>query len=636
MKLMNGAARRTRAVDLTPVESDGLIPAVAYLRMSSEQQDTSIAQQRQEIIEYARLRGYGIIREYVDEGKSGSKDQEKRVAFQRLLADSCKGEFKAVLCWNTNRFTREDNIDSAFPKQVLRQNNVYLDSVKEGIRDWRTAEGRIIDAVVAEQNHKYSKDLSESSTRGKNDAFNEGKLPHGSIPFGYMRRYYNETTEVFVKRVDSFRKPRKWQVDVLVDEEEAKVVRIIFQVFAERDLSYCQMLKVLEAKGLQTPDGTPWSWSSVRYILTNKAYIGVCEVGASKFSAHKPGKFAQVKKGAKTGIIPAIIDIKTFEIVQDKLATRKDERSIPHGDAYSPLCGIVYCGKCGACMSRATQTKPGKKYYYYKCCSYHKQPSTGCRGWAVRDNEIIPRVVEKLIHELDCDLLKHVQAMPEQEAISDLTILEQQAKALEAKIKTAHERYLTAPPNMMAGLEKTIAGWQADLEDVQDRIRIFQATRNQTGMGALLTWWEETKDKILSLRGEYPIEGAASVKDMTTSMLEWGERRGKAEEVFKVCAENFLLAEADKFREFLHRIGCRVVLFFRPREGKSRCARHRRRQWAKDGRGPRHTYFEVDWERSRIGVNFTWDAEGFSVCAAGGLNGRRRRRPARRRSRSSR
>ena len=61
------------------------IAAAAYYRMSSDKQDKSITQQRDEVEAYARANGLQIVREYIDEGISGDAT-ERRVEFQRRIA----------------------------------------------------------------------------------------------------------------------------------------------------------------------------------------------------------------------------------------------------------------------------------------------------------------------------------------------------------------------------------------------------------------------------------------------------------------------------------------------------------------------------------------------------------------------
>ncbi len=408
--------------------SDNLIDAVAYYRMSDDDQTTSIAQQKNEVREYARLNGYRIIREYVDEGKSASKDQEKRVEFQRLLLDaSTKGDFRAVLCWKANRFTREDALDSAFAKQVLRQNRIWLDTVKEGKTDFDTFEGRLTDFVRTEQDHKYSRDLATDSVRGRQDSFERNRCPYGRIPFGYSRRYFFGDTEHIIKRGESFRKPRGWDVEVIINEEEAEIVRFIFKTFAEKDISYGEMLRLLTAKGIPSPEGGSWHLSGLRYILGNKAYLGICAVGEHRnASKKKRGKFAQIKPGQKTGIIPKIIDKAIWDAVQEN--RKRHEKHVPRGDTYSPIAGVVTCGNCGSIMSREIAKKKAgtykasngrtyerrvdTTYLRYKCKSYHRIPGKGCRGWGVSDEELMPRLISILREEVDAELFRRCKRNP--------------------------------------------------------------------------------------------------------------------------------------------------------------------------------------------------------------------------------
>lgn len=75
------------------------IDAVAYYRMSDAQQELSIEQQKPLVHEHAKKNGYRIIREYQDAGKSGSKNREKRVQFDKLINDAeGNRDHVAVLC----------------------------------------------------------------------------------------------------------------------------------------------------------------------------------------------------------------------------------------------------------------------------------------------------------------------------------------------------------------------------------------------------------------------------------------------------------------------------------------------------------------------------------------------------------
>jgi DNA invertase Pin-like site-specific DNA recombinase len=79
------------------------VRVVLYSRVSTlNLQDPEL--QARELREYARLRGWQIVREYVDCGVSGSKDS--RPALNELLADVHQRKCDVVLVWKLDRLGR--------------------------------------------------------------------------------------------------------------------------------------------------------------------------------------------------------------------------------------------------------------------------------------------------------------------------------------------------------------------------------------------------------------------------------------------------------------------------------------------------------------------------------------------------
>ena len=88
------------------------IPAVGYLRRSTEKQEASIRDQKSAIEKYAFEKGYRIVRWYIDDGISGDAT-EKRVGFLNMIDDANRlRDFKAILCWDQDRFGRFDSIEA--------------------------------------------------------------------------------------------------------------------------------------------------------------------------------------------------------------------------------------------------------------------------------------------------------------------------------------------------------------------------------------------------------------------------------------------------------------------------------------------------------------------------------------------
>ena len=89
-----------------------LIPAATYIRMSSTQQETSPDQQREALVKLADEQGCTVLREYFDPAISGV-ETSKRPAFMQMLRDvEERGDFRAILCWDQDRFGRFDSIRS--------------------------------------------------------------------------------------------------------------------------------------------------------------------------------------------------------------------------------------------------------------------------------------------------------------------------------------------------------------------------------------------------------------------------------------------------------------------------------------------------------------------------------------------
>lgn len=140
--------------------------AVIYARYSSgSQREESIEGQLRECYAYAERCGFTVIGEYIDKALTGRND--KRPDFQRMLRDSERGIFKAVIMWKMDRFAR-NRYDSAMYKYKLKKNGVRLFYAKESIPDG--PEGIILESVMEGYAEYYSENLSQNIKRGNYDS----------------------------------------------------------------------------------------------------------------------------------------------------------------------------------------------------------------------------------------------------------------------------------------------------------------------------------------------------------------------------------------------------------------------------------------------------------------------------------
>lgn len=103
--------------------------AVIYARYSdSKQTEQSIEGQLKVCTKYAETNGYTVLQEYIDRAQSGKTDD--RIQFRKMLQDSKKNQFDAVIVYALDRFGRNSNqtVDNEYK---LQKNGVTLLSATE-------------------------------------------------------------------------------------------------------------------------------------------------------------------------------------------------------------------------------------------------------------------------------------------------------------------------------------------------------------------------------------------------------------------------------------------------------------------------------------------------------------------------
>lgn len=322
--------RAVTAAAHAAAESGPGLRVVCYYRMSSDEQAESIDQQKRECRAYAQRMGWVIVAEYEDAGKSGSKEIHKRVAFHRLIADSAKGEWTAVLCWDSSRFGRLDLQESAAYKLALRSNGVHLQCVREGRIDWNTSMGRLQDALLSEANHDYSVKLGGNSVRGRMDAIRQGYWPHGALLYGYQRQYWYDGKPVgsVSSRGERPTRARGWRLKLVTCPAEADAVRWLYEQFDNRDVSFRQMAFEMSQRGFPLPKWGRGSWNIgvVKDILTHPAYAGDTPLGYSRRTGSQRA-FNRCERSIVKDTHPALVDRDTWNRVQEKLGHGKDRRA---------------------------------------------------------------------------------------------------------------------------------------------------------------------------------------------------------------------------------------------------------------------------------------------------------------------
>ena len=258
--------------------SNGPIRAAQYLRMSSENQRYSTENQRNAIAEYAGRHGYTVVASYIDAGRSGLS-LKGRDALKQLLSDALATPraFDAVLVLDVSRWGRFQNPDQAAHYEFLcRQAGVRVAYVSEPFGEDVAPLTTIVKHLKRVMAGEYSRELSAKVVRAKRQQAQLGFRQGGLIIYGFRRLL-----------VDPLRNPRQILqpgeakaldgdkvIVVPGPPEELAVIRRIFRLYVEQQLTFREIARRLAAAGVRGHGGKPLSIGSIRNIVSNELCIG--------------------------------------------------------------------------------------------------------------------------------------------------------------------------------------------------------------------------------------------------------------------------------------------------------------------------------------------------------------------------
>jgi len=481
-------------------------PAFGYVRMSSSKQDKSPAQQREQITETAKQRGFRIVKWFIDEGITGDS-VGRRPEFCRMLKELQDGPVKTLVSWDLSRFCRLDGIDNYEVIAPLRRAGVQLMTVAEGPIDWHSFEGQVVSFVRTAGNHKFLEDLSRNVLRGRIAAKDRGSFIVG-VPPGLCRVYYDAAGREVTRAEwnEKFRKQSAWTTRVAISEDpsrqwERDAIFWAFRAYAG-GAGQVAVSKGLWERGLRSKKGGAYPLSSLRNILMNDKYVGTVS-----FGRERTGKYHVVGEGGTTispvqsgkgktarrsqpafedrEAHPALIPRDLFDAVQRRLAQGKCfAHSRRRGGEGYLLSGIMRCATCGRKMhgisSGRRMRDGGKKFHYYYC-----------KGW---------------MEGKKCRIFRGAEL--ERYLVAILENLFSGAGARERAIRVARERLRTRPRVGNDHLKRSLG-------DVDAQIKAGQANLTRvTGedLDALRQMLDELRARRDGLRREIQIEAELSGK----------------------------------------------------------------------------------------------------------------------------
>jgi site-specific DNA recombinase len=530
-----------------------LTQAVAYYRMSTDKQETSIDIQRAAVRQYAEKNGINIRREYIDEGISGDATV-RRLDFQRMIEDAKrKADFTKILCWDMDRFGRFDPLEAGYWVQPLRMAGVILETVAQGVIDWETFQGRLMFTVQQEGKHQFLADLSRKCMTGQLEGARRGDWLGGAPPYGY-------------DSVDRPGRPptaRKWpRMLAPGDRQKIEVVRWLFKTYAERDVSLRWLADELHRRCVLSPRGTPlWAPTTIRGILKRREYVGDLDWGQVFCGGYHGLENGQiVRKGRKVlnskgrrpksirmkpddfiivkGCHEPLIDRAVWEVVQAKLTDRQKHTNPETGGGTWLLTGLLVCGHCGSSMVGTTNTvrtnNPGTRVLI--CCGYHTYGLRRCHRHQVREKQMVDLLIRKLqqdflnpdnLERLREEIRRQVEEASERDPVL-VRDLKAQIADLANKIATGNRNMALAPPDMMAGIAAAVREWRDESDRLTAELERLQQGTDKTDLEEQVDAAERMLWRLReAVNGAEPSEVRAVLRELVVKVELFWECRPK-------------------------------------------------------------------------------------------------------------
>ena len=385
---------RTDTVYAEPYPQE--VRAAIYCRLSKDDDlsgpSASIQNQRELLCRYCEEQGWRVAGIFQDDGYTGLNME--RPDFQKMLAAVERKMFDVVLTKDLSRLGRNylqvgQLLEDFFPRQKVRYialNDAVDSEVENEITPFRSL-----------LNEMYSRDVSKKVHSSYLTKAKSGKFTGCLAPFGY-------------------RKDPEDKNHLLIDEDTAWIVRRIFE-WAKNGSGPNRIRRRLEdeeipcpawwnrQKGLrdhvtkferENPERGRfiWDFTAIQGILANPVYIGA--IASQKVNYRfKIGWMGDKKREdwiIVEGMHEAIIDRDTYDIVQEKVKSRK--RPDAWGN-FSLFAGLVKCGQCGSTLNIRRANQKGNERIY-TCSRYNKYGVAHCTQHRIKYDTLYNIVLEQI------------------------------------------------------------------------------------------------------------------------------------------------------------------------------------------------------------------------------------------------
>ena len=354
--------------------------AAIYIRVSTSHQidKDSLPFQRKELCDYAK---YALdIDDYVIFEDAGySAKNTDRPDYQNMIKRIHNKEFSHLLVWKIDRISRNLKDFTEMYDELKHYDVTFISKMEQFDTSSAMGEAMLkIILVFAELERKLTAERVFSIMM---DRAEKGLWNGATVPLGY--RWDDET---------------KYPT---VDEEEAQVVRYIFDLY-DKLRSTSKVAHRLNYEDVPTKRDGTWVAKTISGILRNPFYIGTYRYNV------RDNNTGRLKKEDEWVVVEnnhdAIISVEQFERANAMIEkNRRREFDVPIGKNVHVFARIITCGKCGSIFSAGLDTarKDGYRPSRYTCSTRNRYNyDDSCKEF-ISDKILMPFIMNYIANFLN-------------------------------------------------------------------------------------------------------------------------------------------------------------------------------------------------------------------------------------------
>ena len=344
----------------------------AYCRVSTEKeaQIDSLEKQIEFFNEFTKKNGYELYKLYADEGISG-KQIKHRKQFQQMMEDAKHKKFEKVVVKDVSRFAR-NTVDLLQSVRELKSYGVQVDFLNNG----EVMEGgsEFILTILGAMAQQESANMSKRVKFGKDITAQKGRVPN--LVFGYDKIPNERYT-------------------LKINEEEAKIVKEIFESYVYKGIGTTKIAWDLNDRGIRTKKTkSKWVQTSIVRMLKNPIYTGRVTNKKSEVTDFITGTRKDLPEEEWIVVERSemrIISDELFNRAQEILAQRSNEFKLNNKREKTEyvFSTLIYCKHCGYSFRRIKRKykEDGPEYIRWVCSGRNSMGVNHCPNTTVIDEE---------------------------------------------------------------------------------------------------------------------------------------------------------------------------------------------------------------------------------------------------------